>query len=258
MNIFKKYLYTIPQNLFRRFRVFWSLFGVSGIYALWMSVVSKKNNEISLTINKYNHDISFRPASYDVEILRQIFVSQEYALPADIEPGRKFIIDAGAHCGFATIFFAHKYPDAHIISIEPNPDNFKLLEKNTYNLSNVKIMNSALLGESKSISANSSHNSFASFYVKEESGSGIESVTVFDLLNESQFDQIDILKVDIEGAEKEVFEKSENWIDDVTIIFVEPHDEYTSGCTSAILNVAEKRNISINEKGENIILNNKQ
>jgi hypothetical protein len=49
---------------------------------------------------------------------------------------------------------------------------------------------------------------------------------------------IDILKVDIEGSEKEVFENSSTWIDRIRVIVIELHDRYKKGCSQAVWRAA--------------------
>ena len=50
------------------------------------------------------------------------------------------IIDIGSHIGLSIVYFKEKYPNSNIISFEPNPINFELLEKNIFenNLKNVE------------------------------------------------------------------------------------------------------------------------
>ena len=49
------------------------------------------------------------------------------------------------------------------------------------------------------------------------------SVTIVDLLNRHALDKVDILKMDIEGAEGFVFESAEEWLDRVGWIMLEVH-----------------------------------
>ncbi len=71
------------------------------------------------------------------------------------------------------------------------------------------------------------------------SGSGdadaglVRAVCIEDLLATHGLDQIDLLKVDIEGSEKEVFEASQGWIDRVWVVIVELHDRFKPGCAAA-------------------------
>ena len=61
--------------------------------------------------------------------------------------------------------------------------------------------------------------------VNEPTPSSFRAYTVDEILDESGFDRIDILKIDIEGAEKEVFEGDVGrWISRVNLLVLELHD----------------------------------
>ena len=53
-------------------------------------------------------------------------------------------ISAGANVGYASVLYAHFAPDARIVSIEPHPDNFKMLQRNVQALPNVRPVHAAL------------------------------------------------------------------------------------------------------------------
>jgi FkbM family methyltransferase len=58
-----------------------------------------------------------------------------------------------------------------------------------------------------------------------------EGITVEDLLMRFDMDRIGIFKIDIEGSEKELFEKSKGWIDRTDLLVVELHERWKPGCT---------------------------
>jgi 16S rRNA C1402 N4-methylase RsmH len=62
-------------------------------------------------------------------VFRQIFVELEYQ-PLDDVRDVQLIVDCGANVGYSSAFFLTQFPKAHVIAIEPDPDNFSLLEKN--------------------------------------------------------------------------------------------------------------------------------
>ena len=65
---------------------------------------------------------------------------------------------------------------------------------------------------------------------------------------------IDILKMDIEGAEKEIFEFGyANWIPKVKVMIVELHDRYKEGCSKAFFKTMGEYEFSSRIRGENII-----
>ena len=96
-------------------------------------------------------------------------------------------------------------------------------------------------------------------FVTEEvkTGGDIETCTVGELLgmfNELGLDTIDVLKVDIEGAEKEVFSGEREWLAKVKVVILELHEEARPGCETAVSNAMNEFNFSLLiERGENIV-----
>ncbi|GHT40273.1 hypothetical protein FACS189443_0370 [Planctomycetales bacterium] len=53
---------------------------------------------------------------------------------------------------------------------------------------------------------------------------------------------IDVLKIDVEGSEKEIFENSDEWIDFVNVFLIELHDRIKPGCAKAFFNAINRFN----------------
>ena len=64
-------------------------------------------------------------------------------------------------------------------------------------------------------------------------GQMVECVTISDFMRHRGLDRIDVLKMDVEGGEKEIFEHPEGWLDRVDLLVVELHDRICPGCTAA-------------------------
>jgi hypothetical protein len=82
----------------------------------------------------------------------------------------------------------------------------------------------------------------------------MEAITIEDIIESSSTGFIDILKLDIEGAEKEVFSSSQGWLDKVGILIVELHDKFKPGCSQSFYSAVSQFNFKKFHKGENIIL----
>jgi FkbM family methyltransferase len=150
------------------------------------------------------------------------------------------IIDAGANIGLTSIFFANEYPNARIIAIEPEASNFEMLQKNTAPYRNVEIINAALWGENRELNIFDPQEGHTAFRTKSESPAGaagpkkVQGVTLDRLMLELGIDFVDLLKIDIEGAELEVFADPERWIDRVGIIAIELHERLRPGCEASV------------------------
>jgi FkbM family methyltransferase len=158
------------------------------------------------------------------------------------------IVDVGAHIGMASIFFARRYPAAKIIAIEPEPSNFALLLKNTSSYKNIVPVCAALWREDGEVTLGRSNvHPKGAFQIVENGEIRVRAVTIDTLMRETGIQSIDILKMDIEGSEKEVF-ASCNWIDTVRAIAIELHDRVRAGCRRTVETAA--RDFRSVEQGE--------
>ena len=78
----------------------------------------------------------------DPWVLRGVFGAQHYEIALRDPP--QLIIDGGANVGYASVYFANKYPNAQIIAIEPDPENCALFYKNCAAYPNVELIQGAL------------------------------------------------------------------------------------------------------------------
>jgi predicted O-methyltransferase YrrM len=76
----------------------------------------------------HQHTPCFTPAG--PQIFQCHYLRYLYALFEDEEPP-KYILDAGANAGFSTLLFKLLWPDATVVSLEPDPSNFDMLKRNT-------------------------------------------------------------------------------------------------------------------------------
>jgi FkbM family methyltransferase len=147
------------------------------------------------------------------------------------------IVDGGANIGLTSIWFASKFPDARIIAIEPERSNYELLVRNVEPFPNVTTIHAALWCHSGTLVVEDPNDKGAQAFQTRETADSSESVervrclTVTELMSEHDLERVDLLKVDIEGAEKEVFGSADAWIGSVGAIAVELHDRFKVGCS---------------------------
>jgi FkbM family methyltransferase len=185
------------------------------------------------TVAGVKHPVYVRVGRTDASVLRQVLLEKHYELSLPVEP--KVIIDAGGNIGLSAVYFANKYPDSIVIALEPEESNFQLLKKNVDLYPQIKPLNVALWCENKQIgliNPQDVHDGFQTVE-KTENTRLVQAMTIDCLMAKMGVKFIDILKIDIEGAEKEVFENSSKWIDQVGMIMVELHDTFKPGCTAA-------------------------
>jgi FkbM family methyltransferase len=189
-------------------------------------------------------------------MFEQIFIEKQYQLPDPINAQN--IIDLGANVGYASVYFTNQFPNAKIIALEPEKNNYATAVANTKNYANITLLHGAVWDKSENINLVDNGLGEAGYMVEKGSGDNIiRGYTVDEIMQLMNTTLIDILKIDIEGAEKEIFESNyENWIPNTKIIIVETHDRYRKGTSKAIFNTIGKYDFSLQLSGENLILIN--
>ena len=197
-------------------------------------------DRMEITHSGYQFPFYVRNNTSDTIVYKAIIEDEKYDFTTLEEP--KIIIDAGGNIGLAAVFFAKKYPNATIISIEPEESNFKLLKENTKNYNNIIALQYALwnsMGEIDLLDVGldnwgfmteDSHNYDKITTPKIQKKHTVKTITMERLISEYNIQTIDILKIDIEGAEKEVLEDISGWINKVRSIIIELHERMKIGC----------------------------
>ncbi len=169
-----------------------------------------------------------RMNSTDRTVFWQIFVRRDYSINLDSPP--KLIIDCGAYVGYSTAFFLSQYPDSQIIAVEPDHDNYQLLQLNMNPYEDqVELIRAGIWDQDVDLVIDNSINRDKGQWAikvrqcKNHEKPDLIGITIEKILSQSPFEWIDILKMDVEGAEKVVFENSKNWIDKLDTIFIELH-----------------------------------
>lgn len=237
-------------------RALWSLMPLRDAWKLaWPQPAG---TEMRIHLNRVRRDVVIRAGTSDLECLKKIFLLDEYSIPFNVSP--KFIVDAGANIGMATLYFATRFPEARVIAIEPEGSNFNLLQRNCAGLPNVTLMHAALWPADQTVCITNPEAEKWSFKVADaaaqaSSAQTVPGVSVPKLLEMAPNGRIDWLKLDIEGAELELFSSdAEAWLNKVGIITVELHDPVRDGCSKAFYSAILKRRFKQVSKGETVIV----
>ena len=178
-----------------------------------MSLRDKSHN--LKTYHWNNKEVFYRTSTSDMALIYEILLKSrhkaEYYFPEIINP--KVILDIGGNIGITSIYLARIYPEATIYSFEPLLENFKILQKNTHQYSNIKAFNIGLGSKNGSfkvyLSDDSENYGGVSFYSK---GYGNKSEpyaeckvrNINDVIKELEISEINLVKIDTEGAEYDI------------------------------------------------------
>lgn len=206
--------------------------------------IFKHKGFITARVNGLAAPVLLRNIPADTQIFAQIFVRCELNIPLPIEPC--VIVDAGANIGLATLYLKSKYPLATIISIEPESSNFELLRRNTQAYQDIHCLNSAIWGERRRLTVVDTGNGEASFVTEEVASAGhavntIDAITISDVINDFHLERLDLIKIDIEGSEQQVFQADyEPWLSRTAAVVIEIHRSAGPDCENTVLNAFER------------------
>lgn len=216
--------------------LYWQSSGslLKGMSCWWSELFGSKK---IVTFNKGGKEISFRLGTSDIHVWYAIFKKGEYKL--DYLKNPEWIIDAGAYGGYSAAWFAETYPNAKIVSVEPDEGNFEMLKRNTAFSSNVIHYNKALWSEPGTLTVYDRGSGSWGFTVVPQANSSLKvlaqipATTLDQIIEEQSINTIDLLKLDIEGSEEAVLNNSDNWLPLVKGMAIELHDRISPGCTEA-------------------------
>ena len=151
----------------------------------------------------------------------EIFEKQIYRFPADTET--PCILDGGANIGLSAIYFKQLYPKSQVIAFEPDPEVFAVLSGNlrAFGFDDVELVKKALWSSETTLSfmQEGADAGRVGNLLPEHNVVKVETVRLRDYLDRP----VDLLKLDIEGAETEVVLDCADRLANVKNLFIEYH-----------------------------------
>lgn len=139
------------------------------------------------------------------------------------------ILDLGANVGFSAAYFHLQWPEAKIVAVEPDADNLGQLQKNVSTLSAIDAVAGAISSQPGKVQIKDSgvdKNAFRIVASGTGNGAEVAAVTVPEIFERYAAERCRpfVVKIDIEGAEADLFSRNFDWVDDVPMLIVELHD----------------------------------
>jgi len=171
---------------------------------------------------------------------KEIFVDKSYEFKTAVN--NPIIIDCGANVGMSALFFSKRYPGATVVAFEADPvisnylkDN---IEKNK--ISNVQVINKAVWINNEELEFGSEGSDGGSIHSLSGKKIKIKSIRLKEVIE--SYISVDMLKMDIEGAEREVINDCIDVLHKVKNIFIEYHDFFTDAQYLSRLTAALEEN----------------
>lgn len=215
----------------------------------------KQREDIGVRCSGRTAHLRTRPGTTDAEVVWQCFVGDQYEIPKmpgiaplhynatqatymnTLQSGKKpLVIDCGANMGASTVWFDMRFPGSSIIAVEPAMSNTDLLKLNCAKRENVSIVEAGVGssdGEAYLQDSGGGHWGYQTSHVPSERL--VKIVALADLIKDNMNKNAVpfILKIDVEGAEKDLFNHSLDLIALFPVIIFEPHDFYMPGAKTA-------------------------
>lgn len=237
-----------------KFKKFYTRYGWNGIKYLLKTAI-KINGIIEYVPKSYRHPIFLRNNTTDVDTFSHIFQGLDYDIDLGYKP--EVIIDCGANAGFATVFFKNKYPGSTVIAVEPEDSNYNMLLKNTERYSNIFCLRNGIWNKSTNLEIIDSGQGKWGFTVQEvehENQHTVKAISLQEIMQLYKLEKIDLLKIDIEGAERNLFEQNyEAWLPYTKCIIIELHNWIMNDCAEVFYKAMSHFKYRKIVKGENVI-----
>lgn len=133
----------------------------------------------------------------------------------------KVVIDIGANVGFFSLLIKKIFPKSELYSIEPIPEIHKLLKKNLGNYKKIKTYNFAISNKKGILKMVFDRNNPGTSAIADQGKITVKTITLDEFITKYNISQIDLLKIDTEGHEKEVLESGKKALSKTKYLFIE-------------------------------------
>ena len=218
------------------------------------------SRQMKFNILKEEYNLVIREGTSDLSVFYQVFVDDNYKYSYAKDP--QIILDIGANVGYTSIYYAKLFPKSKIYCLESDPENYKILLKNIEKYPNITPCNGALYSRDTILSIYDPNLGEWGLQVSETENNTNKKVQAYSFnsllkLWELENTIIDVLKIDIEGSEKELFEGDVGFLNSVDLMIIETHDRFKSGTSQALFKVMQNKEFILNVKGEDLVFESK-
>lgn len=213
------------------------------LYGRNLPLLLAGNKPFSISVGDTH--LFLRPRTMDLYVLAENFKDESYdisnRLTQKFVRGQKIntIVDLGANIGFFSLWAAKKFLPKKIVCVEMDHDNFSILKRNVSSNPHLKakftLLNLAIHAKTTTVNYEVGRvNRGLHAIVEEETGNSVKTITLKNLLKKTNINNIDLLKIDIEGTEKLLLNKENERIfkNNVSRIVMEVHEEGNFTITS--------------------------
>jgi FkbM family methyltransferase len=186
----------------------------------------------------YGHPFWIRHGTSDPVVLIQSVFRGAYDAWLPVSPAPGWIFDLGANIGDSAVWFLARYPDARVISIEPEPANYELARRNLEPYGDrVILLHAAVWPSDGEVRVRTVPINPAGAAVGVTGDTACAAVSIPTLMAQYKIPHVGIFKCDIEGAEALLFQPPPSWLAEVDHICIELHD---ANCRAVVREAARR------------------
>jgi FkbM family methyltransferase len=177
-------------------------------------------------------------------------------VPLCLTSGLTSGVHSNANAEYAFVYFANKHPEAQIIAVEPELSNVEILRENKVLYPNIRVLQAAIWHRRTFLKIFNQEDEKWAFQLQNSEcrDESMEAITIECIIAISSSEFIYTSELDIEGAEKEVFSSSQEWLNKIGILIAELDDKFKPGCSQSFYSAVSQFDFKKFHKGENIIL----
>ena len=166
-----------------------------------------KHNDYNFQIRENLEDPSY-DHNLDFKVINETWIENVYRIHQGQFFGCGVFVDVGANIGAVSLFVDSFNKDREddnkikVYAVEPEPNNLYLLNQNIQNnpTENITIVSNAIWHEETMVSI-SNRGGNSSIVDLEEDSSEVLAITLETLFSTYNIEEVDVMKIDIEGAE---------------------------------------------------------
>lgn len=189
---------------------------------------------LNLHLRNPRHEVFLRERGSDFRMFADIFLDGVYAKTVAAMDRCETVVDLGGNIGLTSLYVARHFPLARVFTVEPDRSNFELMNRNLDPIVQSGRCRTILAAAWHSDTANglrtisSGPGRFMNIKVADgcsgdDTANGVRGLSMDSIFGASGFEIIDLLKIDIEGAEIHIFQNGAPWLDRVGTIAIEFH-----------------------------------
>lgn len=197
------------------------------------------------------YPVRLRARTSDPFVFRQIMIENEYLPLKSLHA--ETVIDLGANIGLASAWFLGSFPQASVLAVEAAADNAAACRENLAPYgSRARVVHGAAWSSRTTLTlhpqVSATDNIVKESRAGDSAGMQVEAWDLPSLIELSGFAQVDLLKIDIEGAEAEVFRTgAPQWLGRIRNLCIELHGQQ---CREVFYRALEGFDYTVTQSGE--------